>query len=359
MDARTRVLVSFAVQDPQPGDSDTTQKRGCRKRGCLALVLAFRPFRALEPHGGCAHAGARFLCRPGSPTWRQRHCAKEAAALVGLSRLVFTALSAAPGSAFRAPRVRHPASPAPASTRPSLSFPLPAATRHTRTRAAHAPRARRRSKRGLWGDWAMLGRWSAAAPLPARAPRARAQGGRRRTALATSPQRSPPRRAGGCGGRHARHACTHARRRLLKGLPAGAPAGALLSHVRRGGAPARACRASRGHARRPMDRLDAPFGRCPALRPQRPLRTLSVGARALPAPPPSMSRGAARSRGAAGPRPRGGRASRALPRGASQAKNLSLGLAPGRGRWRWEAAKSAQGRRSVCVAYSLCVATAL
>ena len=105
--------------------------------------------------------------------------------------------------------------------------------------------------------------------------------------------------------------------------------------------------------------MHSPLGRCPALRPQRPLRTLSVGARALPAPPPSMSRGAARSRGAAGPRPRGGRASRALPRGASQAKNLSLGLAPGRGRWRWEAAKSAQGRRSVCVAYSLCVATAL
>ena len=233
----------------------TPHKKGAAEKGAVWLSLAFRPFRALEPHGGCAHAGARFLCRPGSPTWRQRHCAKEAAALVGLS-LAFTALSAAPGSAFRAPRVRHPASPAPASTRPSLSFPLPAATRHTRTRAAHAPRARRRSKRGLWGDWAMLGRWSAAAPLPARAPRARAQGGRRRTALATSPQRSPPRRAGGCGGRHARHACTHARRRLLKGLPAGAPAGALLSHVRR----PRPARARLPRLSRACPAPDGPFG---------------------------------------------------------------------------------------------------
>ena len=357
MDARTRVLVSFAVQDPQPGDSDTTQKRGCRKRGCLALVLAFRPFRALEPHGGCAHAGARFLCRPGSPTWRQRHCAKEAAALVGLS-LAFTALSAAPGSAFRAPRVRHPASPAPASTRPSLSFPLPAATRHTRTRAAHAPRARRRSKRGLWGEGTSgaLERCGAfARPSAARA----SSGGSTPHGVGHVATAFTPPSRGRLRGAPRTPRIPPARRRLLKGLPAGAPAGALLSHVRRGGAPARACRASRGHARRPMDRLDAPFGRCPALRPQRPLRTLSVGARALPAPPPSMSRGAARSRGAAGPRPRGGRASRALPRGASQAKNLSLGLAPERGRWRWEAAESAQGRRSVCVAYSLCVATAL
>ena len=267
---------------------------------------------------------------------------------------------------FRRPRIRlpRPTRAPPRLARAGLNTPLPLLppprrhTPHAYPRCACAARAppKQKGSLGRLGTSGGLERCGAfARPSAARA----SSGGSTPHGVGHVATAFTPPSRGRLRGAPRTPRIPPARRRLLKGLPAGAPAGALLSHAARGGPRARACRASRGHARRPMDRLDAPFGRCPALRPQRPLRTLSVGARALPAPPPSMSRGAARSRGAAGPRPRGGRASRALPRGASQAKNLSLGLAPERGRWRWEAAESAQGRRSVCVAYSLCVATAL
>ena len=322
-------------------------------------------------NNGCAHAGARFVCRPGSPTWRQRHHTKKGLPKKGLSGSRWLSGPSAPLSPTAAARTRVLVSFAVQDPQPgdsdtaqkrrlpssgsrwlSLPFPPPpdppsaphaCATPPRPRRPQHAPpspspsppphatrvpalrmrRARAAEAKGVSGEIGQC--WGAGALRRLCPPERRARELRGVDAARRWPRRHsvhpPVARAAAGGATHATHPRLRGAACSKACLQAPLQAPFFRTYAARG-PPARACRASRGHARRPMGRLDAfTVWTLPrAAPPEAPAHLVRWGARAACTAPEHVPGGGAQQGRCRAAAARGSRVARAAARGVAGEK---------------------------------------